>query len=65
MKEVRAVTCLTVEVECPLCSEHLDIADQVGEAEAWLTNRLDIPKCEIEITCEECGGEFLVTKVDF
>lgn len=63
IKEVSAEVYLTVDVDCPYCDASLDIRSDIGEA--WLPNRLDIPKCEIEITCKECKEEFLVTRVDY
>lgn len=63
LKTTTADTYLSVDVDCPHCDENLDIRSQISEADAWLPNRLDIPKCEVEITCEKCKNQFVVTQV--
>lgn len=65
LKTATAATYLSVDVDCPHCDESLDIRETLSDCEAWLPNRLDIPKCEVEITCTNCQNQFMVTKVDF
>lgn len=67
MKTATARVDLEVWANCPHCDEPQEIKEEVDEAEAWFSHRLDIPKCEVEILCEnpDCEKQFLVTKANF
>jgi len=64
MKKTEAYTYIEVNCECPYCGRYQDIWDKSTTAESMgfdmMANNVDI-----EILCEKCGKEFIVTDIEY
>lgn len=64
MKEVKAQSYLEVICKCPECGSWIDILN-IGQTKIVLGSDLRAQGCDMEITCQECGGDFIVSDITY
>ena len=64
MKTVEAQTYVEVTCSCPECNAYLDIFD-LGQTKEVMGYDLRAEKCDMEITCPECGKQFIVSDIHY
>lgn len=64
MKTTTATTLIEVLCDCPYCDELMDIIDR-DDVKGSLNDKPRVSNCDIEITCENCQGIFLVTDIEY
>lgn len=64
MKKVVAITSLEVNCNCPNCGNWMNILQEDSVRES-LGRDLSAENCNIEITCDECEKDFLVTDIEY
>ena len=60
MKKTDAQASIEVYCDCPYCEHYQDIFEKVKESLGFELSAYDV---NIEITCEECKEQFIVTDI--
>ena len=64
MKTAEAYSYIEVNCYCPECGAYLNILD-LGRTKEELGSDLRANNCDLEITCPECGKNFIVSNINF
>lgn len=63
METAIATTSLEIYVECPYCKLYNDVLDDVRESLNY--GELSVQDIDIEVVCQGCGKEFIITEVTY
>ncbi len=62
METTIAQTTLEINCHCPHCNAWLDVSKQGKE---YLDDTLRAEDVEIEVTCEKCKKEFIISEIQY
>ena len=62
MKKAIAQTFLEILCDCPYCKESIDVTNDLKD---HLEDDLRATSIDVEVTCTECGKEFVIADITY